>query len=125
MYDNADADNTSYNQKIIEYLQRKYDVKAKVEFSPTYNKRLTKDETKALEDYYSFLSSLKNPLDITLGKGKAVTRGTFYTHDLSYRGDKVTVYVYYNAIQTKDGNELADNPLIEVGIGGQGNHEEK
>ena len=123
MADDVNLDNATYNQKIVEYLQNKYDVKAEIYFSPTYNQRLTSNEVKALEDYYNFIGSLKRPLGIALSDGDAKTRTNLYTHNLTYRGDQVTVYVYYETDPAKGNKELGTNPCIEVGIGGQGNHE--
>lgn len=57
--DNDGMNYAEYNQKVVEYLQKKYNVEADVEFSPDYKRKLSKEEVESYENFYKFIGSLK------------------------------------------------------------------
>lgn len=120
--DCTEVDNTEYNQRLVEHLQHKYGVDAEVEFAPDFTKRMYKKDVESLEEYFKFVAELKkNPLKLNQSSRTLQTRATEtknFTQTLNYEGDNVYVYVYYE-MNTTGG--LADNPSIEVGMGGVGN----
>ena len=116
----TDVDNAEYNKYIIEYLQHKYDVKAEVEVSQ--KEKLSKEAIGCIENYYKFVSSLKQkPKEMVL-KEKAsgesmATRTVFCTQTLVYEMDDIIAFVCYEI----DGNgKVADNPNIVSGLAGNG-----
>lgn len=118
-----EMDYAEYNQKVITYLQRKYNVEAEVEFSPNYKQKLSKAELDSYENFYKFIGSLKEkPMEMTQSKQKA-TRASFagtyfFEKYVNYELDGVKVCIYYDA--DMDGALYGSNPTIEMGLGGEG-----
>lgn len=122
--DNVALDNAEFNKNIINYLQNKYGIIAEVSFSSTFNNRLSKNEIEALEKYYKNLHKLtKADAHIKLTKATCQTRTVLGKYGVSYNGDAITVHVYYNTEYVNGEYVLGNNPNVEVGIGGEGNHE--
>lgn len=78
--DSTETDNKSYNKKIVEYLQRTYDVKAEVKFAPTYMTSV--NPTMVVKSKIAAYGDV----DITKGTGDFLIQyagdGTWFTFDI-------------------------------------------
>lgn len=115
-----EMDYAEYNQKVITYLQRKYNVEAEVEFSPNYKQKLSKENIESFENFYKFIGCLKEkPMEMTQHE---TTRGIgvsteLFKQTVNYENDGIIVGIYYDV----DANgKLADDPRIQAGLAGEG-----
>ena len=123
--DNAvETDYVTYNQQIINYLQNKYGVAAKIEFSPNFKQRLNKTNIEDLEKYYSSISSIKNGVkcemvqNVEVPQTRDMSAGTqYFTQFVNYNLDPILVFVCYNVDSR---GKIADNPEIVSGLAGNG-----
>ena len=118
----SDIDYVEYNQKVINYLQKKYNVEADVRFSTNYKQRLTKEATESLEEYYKFIANLKEPIEMDRLVSSCTARiaavGTkYFSQVVKYELDGITVGIYYDV----DSNgEISDKHSLQAGLGGEG-----
>lgn len=120
-----EVDNATYNQEVIDYLQKKYDVDVEVDFAPTFKERLSRQDIESLEDYFKFVGGLKRkPLKMNLQDAPfSTTRAetASFSQELMYNGDRINVYVHYDL----DGNGgLASPPNVVAGMGGSASDNE-
>lgn len=118
------TDCVAYNQQIINYLQNKYGVSAKIEFSHDFKQRLDKAKIEDLEKYYKSISSIKNGVKCEMVQNGATpqTRAMsaetrYYTQFVNYDFDPILVFVCYNVDSR---GKIADNPEIVSGLAGNG-----
>ena len=118
-----DINYAEYNQKVIDYLQRKYDVKVETVFSLTFKQKLSKEDVQSFEEYYKFISDLKRtPLRLKEKvlsapmKSPGVQTSAFHKN-LCYEMDDIALTVYYDV----DSNGyVADEPHIYAGLWNEG-----
>lgn len=117
------VDYAQYNQKVIDYLQAKYNVEAEVEFAPDYKQCLSKEAVENLDKYYRFIGAMKkNPIRIERTADIFKTRGIgvqteAFRGSLNYEKDGIGLTIYYDV----DSNgKIADEPRIYAGLWGEG-----
>ena len=122
-YENREIDYAQYNQSVINYLQRKYNVESQVEFAPDYKQRLTREAVENLEEYYKFIGAMKeSPMKMSCINMPSRSRGTgvqteSFNTTLSYELDGINLTIYYDVdIHGK----IADDPRIYAGLWGEG-----
>ncbi len=117
------VDYAQYNQKVIDYLQAKYNVEAEVEFAPDFKQCLSDEAVENLEKYYRFIGEMKkNPIsmessdDIFKTRGMGVQTEAFRS-SLNYEKDGIGLTIYYDV----DSNgKIADEPRMHAGLWGEG-----
>lgn len=117
------VDYAQFNQKVIDYLQAKYNVEAEVEFAPDYKQCLSNENVENLEKYYRFIGALKeNPIsmkrvdDISKTRGMGVQTEAFRS-SLNYEKDGIGLTIFYDV----DSNgKIADEPHMHAGLWGEG-----
>ena len=118
-----DVDYAQYNQNVINYLQRKYNVESQVEFAPSYKQRLTREAVENLEEYYKFIGAMKeSPMKMSCITMPSRSRGTgvqteSFNTTLSYELDGINLTISYDVDTNR---KIADEPRIYAGLWGQG-----